>query len=157
MAKREEEYFSKDEIISMIIRSRLPVLTLDRKWIGVFSNEEKSAKIKALEDKVNKSLKSQGSINSKRDDLISLSNLNTEGLKNLVDRRIKEIEPKDNESVGIQAILSQNFASCNLARYASKFVQEKENLEIEMRSNFIKSCPLFLKRLKSNSEQNERS
>lgn len=92
-----------------------------------------------------------------RDDLISLSNLNTEGLKNLVDRRIKEIEPKDNESVGIQAILSQNFASCNLARYASKFVQEKENLEIEMRSNFIKSCPLFLKRLKSNSEQNERS
>ena len=93
----------------------------------------------------------------KRDDLISLSTLNTEGLKNLFDKRIKEIEAKDNESVGIQAIISQNYATCNLARYASKFVQEKENLEIEMRSNFIKSCPLFLKRLKSNSEQNERS
>lgn len=72
MAKRDEEYLSKDEIIAMIVRSKLPVLTLDRKWLGVFSNDEKSSKIKTLEEKVNKSLKSQGSINTKRDDLIRL-------------------------------------------------------------------------------------
>ena len=72
MAKREEEYLSKDDIITMIIRSGLPVLTLDRKWLGVFNNENKSAKIKTLEEKVNKSLKSQGGINSKREDLIKL-------------------------------------------------------------------------------------
>ena len=72
MAKREEEYLSKDDIITMIIRSGLPVLTLDRKWLGVFSNENKSAKIKTLEEKVNKSLRSQGGINSKREDLLKL-------------------------------------------------------------------------------------
>ena len=72
MAKREEEYLSKDDSITMIIRSGLPVLTLDRKWLGVFNNENKSAKIKTLEEKVNKSLKSLGVINSKREDLIKL-------------------------------------------------------------------------------------
>ena len=59
---------------------------------------------------------------------MSADNFTLPELEELADA-IKEIEPKDNESVGIQAILSQNFATCNLARYASKFVQEKENLE----------------------------
>lgn len=89
MAKRDEEYFSKDEIIAMIIRSRLPVLTLDRKWLGVFSNGEKSAKIKTLEEKVNKSLKSQGSINTKREDLIRLK-------KTLMREIVTNMDAKEN-------------------------------------------------------------
>lgn len=72
MAKREYDIVTKEEIIELIKRSRLPVLTLDRKWLNIFNTDEKSDEIAILEKKVNTSLKSQGTINTKRDELISL-------------------------------------------------------------------------------------
>lgn len=72
MAKREYDIVTKEEIIELIKRSRLPVLTLDRKWLNIFNTDEKSDEIAILEKKVNTSLKSQGTINTKRDKLISL-------------------------------------------------------------------------------------
>ena len=48
------------------------MLTLDRKWLNIFNTDEKSDEIAILEKKVNTSLKSQGTINTKRDELISL-------------------------------------------------------------------------------------
>lgn len=72
MAKREYDIVTKEEIIELIKKSRLPVLTLDRKWLNIFNTDEKSDEIAILEKKVNTSLKSQGTINTKRDELISL-------------------------------------------------------------------------------------
>lgn len=72
MAKREYDIVTKEEIIELIKKSRLPVLTLDRKWLNIFNTDEKSDEIAILEKKVNISLKSQGTINTKRDELISL-------------------------------------------------------------------------------------
>lgn len=72
MAKREYDAVTKEEIIELIKKSKLPVLTLDRKWLNLFNNDEKSEEIKTLEKKVNTSLRSQGAINSKRDELIGL-------------------------------------------------------------------------------------
>lgn len=72
MAKREYDIVTKEEIIELIKKSRLPVLTLDRKWLDIFNTDEKSDEIAILEKKVNTSLKSQGTINTKRDELIGL-------------------------------------------------------------------------------------
>lgn len=72
MAKRREELITKEDIITLIKRTGIPVLTLDKKWLNLFNNEDKSDEIKTLEEKLNASLKSQGRINSKRDDLKSL-------------------------------------------------------------------------------------
>lgn len=72
MAKREYDIITKEEIIELIKKSRLPVLTLDRKWLNIFNTDEKSDEIAILEKKVNTSLKSQGTINTKRDELIGL-------------------------------------------------------------------------------------
>lgn len=72
MAKREYDIVTKEEIIELIKKSRLPVLTLDRKWLNIFNTDEKSDEIAILEKKVNTSLKSQGTINTKRDELIGL-------------------------------------------------------------------------------------
>ncbi len=72
MAKREYDIVTKEEIIELIKKSRLPVLTLDRKWLDIFNTDEKSDEIAVLEKKVNTSLKSQGTINTKRDELIGL-------------------------------------------------------------------------------------
>lgn len=72
MAKREYDIVTKEDIIELIKKSKMPVLTLDRKWLNLFNTEDKSEEIKNLEKKVNTSLKSQGTINSKRDELIGL-------------------------------------------------------------------------------------
>lgn len=72
MAKREYDIVTKEEIIELIRKSKLPVLTLDRRWLNLFNTDEKSDEIKILEKKVNTSLKSQGTINTKRDELIGL-------------------------------------------------------------------------------------
>lgn len=72
MAKREYDVVTKEDIIELIKKSKMPVLTLDRKWLNLFNTEDKSEEIKTLEKKVNTSLKSQGTINSKRDELIGL-------------------------------------------------------------------------------------
>lgn len=72
MAKREYDIVTKEEIIELIKKSKLPVLTLDRKWLNIFNTDEKSDEIAILEKKVNTSLKSQGTINTKRDELIGL-------------------------------------------------------------------------------------
>lgn len=72
MAKHEYDTITKEDIIKLIKRSRLPILTLDKKWHNIFNNNEKSDNIKALEEKVNQSLKNQGHINTKRDELKGL-------------------------------------------------------------------------------------
>ncbi|MDE6209470.1 MAG: hypothetical protein K2M73_07330 [Lachnospiraceae bacterium] len=72
MAKHEYDTITKEDIIKLIKRSKLPILTLDKKWHNIFNNNEKSDNIKDLEEKVNLSLKNQGHINTKRNELKGL-------------------------------------------------------------------------------------
>lgn len=85
MAKREYDIVTKEEIIELIKKSRLPVLTLDRKWLNIFNTDEKSDEIAILEKKVNTSLKSQGTINTKRDELIGLKKTLMKGIVSNMD------------------------------------------------------------------------
>ncbi|MBQ8251323.1 MAG: hypothetical protein IJY92_05380 [Alphaproteobacteria bacterium] len=89
-----------------------------------------------------------------REDFIRLSTVDGNDLKGMIADRLREIKPERNETVGIQSILSQNRACYNLAYYAQRFVQEKVNIEKDMRTRFEKSCPLFMKKL-SDLSQNE--
>lgn len=123
MAKREEEYLSKEDIITMIRRSGLPVLTLDRRWLGVFSNEEKSSKIKTLEEKVNKSLRSQGSINSKREDLLRLK-------KTLMKEIMSNMDAKENSRAQKKVIKSKE-----LIEDINKELVILEDKELDVPSN----------------------
>lgn len=72
MAKHEYDTITKEDVIKLIKRSKLPILTLDKKWHNIFNNNEKSDNIKELEEKVNLSLKNQGHINTKRNELKGL-------------------------------------------------------------------------------------
>lgn len=91
MAKREYEYdtVTREDILKLIRRSGVPVLTLDKRWLDLFNNEEKSDEIKALEKKVNMSLKSQGTINSKRDELLDLK-------KTLMEKIVSNMDAEEN-------------------------------------------------------------
>ncbi len=90
MAKKDfNDFISKEDIFKLIKRAKVPVLTLDRKWLNLFNNDDKSPEIKALEEKVNAALKSQGSINSQRDELKGLK-------KTLMKEIVSNMDAKEN-------------------------------------------------------------
>ncbi len=90
MAKRDSnDFISKDDILKLIKRTKVPVLTLDRKWLNFFNNDEKSPEIKVLEQRVNAALKSQGTINTKRDELKGLK-------KTLIKEIVSNMDAKEN-------------------------------------------------------------
>lgn len=90
MAKKDfNDFISKEDIFKLIKRTKVPVLTLDRKWLNLFNNDDKSPEIKALEEKVNAALKSQGSINSQRDELKGLK-------KTLMKEIVSNMDAKEN-------------------------------------------------------------
>jgi hypothetical protein len=90
MAKRDSnDFISKDDILKLIKRTKVPVLTLDRKWLNFFNNDEKSPEIKVLEQRVNAALKSQGTINTKRDELKGLK-------KTLMKEIVSNMDAKEN-------------------------------------------------------------
>lgn len=68
--KYSDELF--ENIVDLVKRIRLPIFTLDKKWLVLFDGDRKTKEITKLEEKVNKLLKSQGSVNSQREDLIKL-------------------------------------------------------------------------------------
>lgn len=69
MRKRNEDYITSENILKDIEKLRLPILCLDRKWLALFNNDEKTDAIKNLEKNVTSVMKSQGAINTKRDEL----------------------------------------------------------------------------------------
>ena len=90
MVKKDfNDFISKEDIFKLIKRTKVPVLTLDRKWLNLFNNDDKSPEIKALEEKVNAALKSQGSINSQRDELKGLK-------KTLMKEIVSNMDAKEN-------------------------------------------------------------
>lgn len=90
MAKRiEDNEITAEKIVTMIKRTRVPVLTLDRKWLSLFNTPEKSNEIKRLEVEVNNAIKSQGRINTKRDELKGLK-------KTLMKEIVSNMDAKEN-------------------------------------------------------------
>lgn len=85
MKKKDFDEITSEDIIEEITRMKIPVLCLDRRWLLLFNDGEKSAKISELEEKVNRLLRSQGTINSKRSELVSLKKRLMKGIMSNMD------------------------------------------------------------------------
>ena len=73
MVKKKREQDSVDSNLgSIILRSKIPILTLDERWHNLFPEEVKTPKIKELERRLNDLVKSQGQIGSDIEDLKKL-------------------------------------------------------------------------------------
>jgi len=70
MRKRKDYEYedSIENLMETIKKSKLPILTLDKRWLNFFV-EEKPDRIVELEKELNYILKSQGNVNSQREDL----------------------------------------------------------------------------------------
>ena len=79
--------------------------------------------------------------------LLNLSILQGSKLKEAIDSRLTEIEPKAYETVGIQDILRDNEACCKLGYSVSHSQKEFEALRLKLRTSFIQNCPGYQKRL----------
>jgi len=73
MVKKKREQDSVDSNLgSVILRNKIPILTLDERWHNLFPEEVKTPKIKELERRLNDLVKSQGQIGSDIGDLKKL-------------------------------------------------------------------------------------
>ncbi|MFA9465860.1 MAG: hypothetical protein ACERKN_16390 [Velocimicrobium sp.] len=73
MAKKKREQDSVDPNLgNIILRNKIPILTLDERWHNLFPEEVKTPKIKELERRLNDLVKNQGQIGSDIGDLKKL-------------------------------------------------------------------------------------
>ncbi len=99
MAKRDKyEDMIKEEILGVLKSAKLPIFTLDRKWIVLFSGDNKTKEIEELEEKVNKILRSQGSVNTKRTELTQLKKKLMKGIVENMDSNDKRVDKKLSKS-----------------------------------------------------------
>ena len=70
--KKKYENTTLEDILEILKSVKLPIFTLDRKWIVLFSGENRTKEMDKLEENVNKLLKSQGAVNSKKSELNQL-------------------------------------------------------------------------------------
>ncbi|HWT74640.1 MAG TPA: hypothetical protein VN258_07955 [Mobilitalea sp.] len=77
MAKKEKRI----EFHNIVKDKKLPILTLDTRWHELFTEDQKTAEIKELEQKVNNLLKKQGKLVN---DIKDMKNLKNSLLKDIV-------------------------------------------------------------------------
>ncbi len=84
MAKKvDNDIIDYNALCNELKRTRLPILTLDKKWLDLFE-EGKTKEIMRLEKELNNVVKVQGRINSEREDLKNLKrNLMSEIVVNM--------------------------------------------------------------------------
>lgn len=112
------------EFNSIIKNKKLPILTLDARWHALFPDEKKNVRIKLLEQKVNKLLKTQGKLVNDIKDMKKLK-------KSLVSDIVKNMDIKS-DSMGKSKEQKMN---------QNKNYIDELNKKIEEASNQLSKLP----------------
>lgn len=96
--KKKHEMVGFEEILEFMKNAKLPIFTLDRKWIVLFSGDKKTKEIEELEDEVNRILKSQGTVNTKKAELNQLKKKLMKGIVDNMDSNDKRVDKKMSKS-----------------------------------------------------------
>lgn len=92
--KKKYENTSLEDILEILKSVKLPIFTLDRKWIVLFSGENRTKEMDKLEENVNKLLKSQGAVNSKKSELNHLKKRLMKGIVDNMENNDKKSNAK---------------------------------------------------------------
>ncbi|MBP3339210.1 MAG: hypothetical protein J6L69_07385 [Lachnospiraceae bacterium] len=92
--KKKYENTSLEDILEILKSVKLPIFTLDRKWIVLFSGENRTKEMDKLEENVNKLLKSQGAVNSKKSELNQLKKRLMKGIVDNMESNDKRSDAK---------------------------------------------------------------
>ena len=92
--KKKYENTSLEDILEILKSVKLPIFTLDRKWIVLFSGENRTKEMDKLEENVNKLLKSQGAVNSKKSELNQLKKRLMKGIVDNMENNDKRSDAK---------------------------------------------------------------
>lgn len=96
--KKKSEGIYLEDILEVMKSIKLPIFTLDRKWIVLFSGDRKTKEMVGLEKKVNSIMKSQGAVNSKRSELNALKKRLMKGIMENMDNDDKRSVAKKTKS-----------------------------------------------------------
>ncbi|MEG1458227.1 MAG: hypothetical protein RR056_03320 [Acetivibrio sp.] len=78
--RKKEQDFSNMNLKEIILKCRVPILTLDERWHNLFPEEVKTPKIKELEKRLNDLIKSQGKLSTDMGDLKKLKKTLMDGV-----------------------------------------------------------------------------
>lgn len=92
--KKKIENTDLEDILEVLKSVKLPIFTLDRKWIVLFSGDNRTKEMDKLEETVNKLLKSQGAVNSKKSELGQLKKRLMKGIVDSMDSNDKKSNAK---------------------------------------------------------------
>ena len=99
MAKKKKyDELLLEDILELLKNIKLPIFTLDRKWIVLFSGDSRTKELDKLEKNVNDLLKSQGAVNSKRQELTRLKKKLMKGIVENMDSNDKRTDKKMSKS-----------------------------------------------------------
>ncbi len=96
--KKRYESTGLEDILEFMKTAKLPIFTLDRKWLILFSGDKKTKEIEELEDEVNRILKSQGTVNTKKSELNQLKKKLMKGIVDNMDSNDKRVDKKMSKS-----------------------------------------------------------
>lgn len=82
MARGKQQKQTDPVLLQLLRKKRLQILTLDEHWHRLFTEEDKSDRLKRLEAEVNKLLKRRGKVNT---DLKEIKSVKARLMKNIMD------------------------------------------------------------------------
>ena len=166
MKKKNYDDITSEDIIKEISRMKIPILSLDRRWLLLINEGDKSQQISSLEAKLNQLLKNQGTINSKREELVTLKKRLMKGIVSNMDapdnsRAAKKVDKSKEliDDINDQLVLLEdkeldlprklNEANAMLAyRSLEELVTRQEEYEDDLKSleEWIESARIELKK-----------
>ncbi len=82
------------DFMEALAGKKIPILTLDHKWISLFSQHEKTGEIQALEEQLNDLLKQQGKANTDLKEVKKLKKQLMDEIVQLADALVKDPDSK---------------------------------------------------------------
>lgn len=150
MAKRNLFSYKEDEpyenVIGALEKSKVPILTLDKKWHGIFG-DDKPQKILKLEKELNDTMKVQGRINSDREELKRLK-------KTLMKEIVHNMDADENSRAAKKIIKSKDLIGDINDKLI--LIEDKEiSLPLKINKANVSLAVEGLKYLSSKTNENE--
>lgn len=156
MARGKQQKQTDPVLLQLLRKKRLQILTLDEHWHRLFTEEDKSERLKKLEAEVNLLLKKRGRINT---DLKEIKDVKTRLMKNIMENMEGaaggEERLREKRLVKSQKLIHE--ANEKIAQLERAADEVPEQLEEANRALLEESVALCYSRIYQNSEEIEKA
>lgn len=153
MAREKQEKRQPDaRLMQLLRRRRVPILTLDERWHRLFTEEEKTERLKKLELQVNNLLKRQGKANTELQEVRKVKALLMQNIMDNMEDTAGESEKMREKRLGKSQKLIRD-ANEKIAKLELEVEEVPDRLEDSNRELMEESVELCFERINRNKEE----